>query len=712
MTLSRLGTWPPLPLDVYLRRPLPSLPFPLEEPGCRVFGRARQALWHAVQALGLHQGDEILVPAYHHGSEIEALLQAGLICRFYDVTHDLEPDPDHLNAMITRRTRALYLTHYLGFPQDAPRWLDWCRQRGLLLVEDAAQAWLASVEGRPVGSFGDLAIFCLYKTVGVPDGGVVVSQRPPDPPSAWPRLGGAALTRRHGAWLILRSARLASLSPWLERKAGPLDMEHALGDLDARPAVFTRFLLPRLLEPDPKAQRRMNYQLLLEQLSDQVPKPFTQLPEGACPFAFPIETDDKASLMARLERHRIIPLDLWSIAHPLLPAEEFPQAARLRKTVVGLPVHQELRLDDVERLVSVARRPPHYSRNEFDLEVFSSLEPLKQEWSRLARCSGNIFATWEWASTWWRHYGQGRRLLLTTVRSGGRLVGILPLYEWRTWPFRVLRFVGHGPGDQLGPICAFSDTRLVARALRHALNQLEWDVVVGELLPGEEPWNTMLGSQLLSREGNPLVRLGDDGWEGFLRTRSSHFRKHLRREVRTLARDHRIRYRLVDGSRDLTHEIDLLFRLHGARWASRSSSFLAEEAFHRSFARVAFDNGWLRLWFLEADEQPLAALYGFRFGGTESHYQGGRDPAWDTYSVGFVLLAHAIEQAAEDRMVEYRLLRGAEAYKYRFATSDSGLDTVGITRGPVAAMVLPLVRTVRGSGNPLGRLSRRIITAP
>jgi dTDP-4-amino-4,6-dideoxygalactose transaminase/CelD/BcsL family acetyltransferase involved in cellulose biosynthesis len=709
MTLTRLGTFPPLPLDVYLRPPVASLPFPLHEPGYRMFAKARHALWHGVQALGLREGDEILSPAYHHGSEIEALSRAGLVCRFYDVTPALEPDPAELEAMITARTRALYLIHYLGFPQDAARWLGWCRERGLLLIEDAAQAWLATVEGHPVGSFGDLAIFCLYKTVGVPDGGVLVSRQLPDQPSGSHRLGGGTLARRHGAWLILRSTRLAGFSPWFERKAGPLESEHALGRSTARPAALTKLLLSRLLESDPKAQRSFNYQLLLDELGDYVPKPFTQLPEGACPFAFPIETDDKRSMMALLERHRIIPLDLWSVPHRSLPVQSFPQAAQLRKKVVGLPVHQELGLDHIERIIKVVRGTPGPMASELELEVFSTLEPLKLEWSRLADCTRNIFATWEWASTWWQHYGCGRRLLVTTVRSRGRLIGILPLYEWRIRPFRVLRFLGHGPGDQLGPICAPADTPVVARALRHALNRMEWDIVVAELLSGQG-WHTMLGGQLLSREGNPLVHLGEDGWQGLLESRTGHFRKHLRRELHTLRRDHRIRYRLVDGSRDLADELDILFRLHAARWSNDSSSFTAHEAFHRSFASVALEKGWLRLWFLEADEQPVAALSGFRFAGTESHYQGGRDPAWSSHSLGFVLLAHAIEQAANDGMQEYRLLRGGEAYKYRFATADPGLQTVGVTRGPVAALTLPLLTTMRGSDNPLGRVSRRIIT--
>jgi dTDP-4-amino-4,6-dideoxygalactose transaminase len=128
-----------------------------------LFERARHGLWHGLRALGLGDDDEVLVPAYHHGSEIEALVRAGLTCRFYEASEGLAPDERELEALLGPRTRALHLIHYLGFPQEATRWRAWCEERGLFLIEDAAQAWLGSLEGRPLGSFGDIAIFCLYK---------------------------------------------------------------------------------------------------------------------------------------------------------------------------------------------------------------------------------------------------------------------------------------------------------------------------------------------------------------------------------------------------------------------------------------------------------------------------------------------------------------------------------------------------------------------
>ena len=194
-----------------MRRPLRRLPFPLEEPTCRVVAWARHGVWHGVRALGLQAGDAVLVPAWHHGSEVEALRQAGLDCRFYDSGPSLEPDPAEIDALVDSDVRALYLTHSLGFPRDARRWRAWCDARGLLLIEDAAQAWLATRDGHPAGSLGDLAVFCLYKTFGLAEGAALVSASPPAPVGLDPRLGMAPLARQHG--MCSPGARISRTQP-------------------------------------------------------------------------------------------------------------------------------------------------------------------------------------------------------------------------------------------------------------------------------------------------------------------------------------------------------------------------------------------------------------------------------------------------------------------------------------------------------------------
>jgi CelD/BcsL family acetyltransferase involved in cellulose biosynthesis len=136
--------------------------------------------------------------------------------------------------------------------------------------------------------------------------------------------------------------------------------------------------------------------------------------------------------------------------------------------------------------------------------------------------------------------------------------------------------------------------------------------------------------------------------------------------------------------------------------AGASKARPRSEAFHREFAARAFERGWLRLWLLELEGRAVAAWYGFRFGDADWHYQSGRDPTWDRYSVGAVLLARTIRDSAESGVPRYLFLRGGEAYKRRFATGDSGLETLTLGEGSVgqtaqlgAAGVMRLPASVR-----------------
>ncbi|MGI8573288.1 MAG: DegT/DnrJ/EryC1/StrS family aminotransferase [Solirubrobacteraceae bacterium] len=361
-SVGRLAVPPPLAPAVYARRPALDLPFPLDQPGCVLFARGRHAIWHGIRALNLPPDAEVLVPAYHCGSEVEALLRAGVGCRFYEATDSLEPDEDELGQLLDERVVALYLIHYLGFPQDVLHWRRWCDARNLLLIEDAAQGWFGMTDGRPMGSSGDLSIFTFYKTVGVPDGAALLQREPLPPPAHRPSLRLATLAIRHAEWLLARSPRLTDLEDRLShelkrvhRGVDPAMSTTLLGDPDSPPSRMTSFLLPRLVDPAAAERRRTNYQRLLEELGDVVATPFATLPAGACPWAFMVDTDDKQTFMERLLRHRIRGLDFWSAPHASLPADQFPGAGALRSRLVGLPVHQELEERDLARLAPAVR---------------------------------------------------------------------------------------------------------------------------------------------------------------------------------------------------------------------------------------------------------------------------------------------------------------------------------------------------------------------
>jgi hypothetical protein len=205
-----------------------------------------------------------------------------------------------------------------------------------------------------------MAVFSFYKAVGVPEGGALWSSRPTE--VALDRRSGRTarllrqLANRHEAWLTSRSSVAASLRAGSTHRWRSSAWTFHLGKVHAAPSRIVPFLLPRLLEPDPAGLRRDNYRVLLRELAGQVPAALSVVPDGSSPYFFPVQTTDKPGLIALLDEHEIDAVDFWAVPHPSLPAAAFPMAGTFRASIVGVPVHQELRGRDLERIATAVRR--------------------------------------------------------------------------------------------------------------------------------------------------------------------------------------------------------------------------------------------------------------------------------------------------------------------------------------------------------------------
>ncbi len=353
----------------------------------------------------------------------------------------------------------------------------------------------------------------------------------------------------------------------------------------------------------------------------------------------------------------------------------------------------------------VAGMSPPSGRVAVEPAGLDSLRP--EEWNELAAAGGSVFGTWEWASTWWRHFGAGRELALWVARTAdGRRAAVLPLYVWAGRPLRVLRFLGHLMGSRLGPICAPADRPLAALALARALEASRFHVCVADGLDGAVGWPALLGRRAWRRTASPRLSLRPFRcWDELLAGRSANFRQELRRKERSLGRQGEVCYRLASDPERLEADLDTLLSLHRARWGGETPFSTAED-FHRAFARQAFQRGWLRLWLLEVGGEAAAALYGLRFAGVEYYYQAGRAPTWARFSPGLLLLARSIRAAIEEGMDEYDLGPGGGAYKYRLADADPGREDVLWANGWAGRVALALLRAARRLPllrSPLGR---------
>ncbi len=414
--------------------------FPLDSDDLsRATMQGRYAVYWAVRALlGAVPGDpsrspQVLVPAYHHGVEVGAILAAGGSVRFYRVGPNMETLPEDVEAAIGPKTRAVLLVHHNGFPASPLQVAEICRRRGLVLLEDCAPALFSSIGDRPLGSLGDAACFSLHKVIPVPDGGVLrfsseSSERmvsgkarstltEADVRFLLPRfrmssvratlfhLAGMLLGARGGIdWAELeagagvgagvgargeRGEEAPSGNNWADvgknGSPGPKSRKRLssllldggrrlVGMLGARPpaiaeadfnpafidiaaSLATMRILSSVNPPSIVKRRRQNFHELHRLLSFYGEQlwPESSLPPGVSPLFYPFKVRDRDQALALLWSRGIAAVDLWRIAHPVYQRGQFPEADELRLSVIELPVHQDLDLEDMNRIADVAK---------------------------------------------------------------------------------------------------------------------------------------------------------------------------------------------------------------------------------------------------------------------------------------------------------------------------------------------------------------------
>src|SRR5436190_12667623 len=135
------------------------------------------ALLTALAGLGIGPGDEVIVPGYTFIASLSSVVYSRAIPVLAEVDRTFNLDPEDVKAKITPRTRAIMAVHMMGNPARLDELRAIADERGLLLIEDGAQAFGATYKGRPVGSIGHAGAFSfnVYKTITSGDGGMVVT---------------------------------------------------------------------------------------------------------------------------------------------------------------------------------------------------------------------------------------------------------------------------------------------------------------------------------------------------------------------------------------------------------------------------------------------------------------------------------------------------------------------------------------------------------
>jgi CelD/BcsL family acetyltransferase involved in cellulose biosynthesis len=325
---------------------------------------------------------------------------------------------------------------------------------------------------------------------------------------------------------------------------------------------------------------------------------------------------------------------------------------------------------------------------------FSAFKP---EWNELLHrtCCDNLFLTWEWQSTWWKHLGAGSLTLLGfRAEDDGRLAGIAPLF-----------FVQGEEGRTIGQLVGCRD---VSDYLDLIIEQGQEDAVYQTLLDylgGEAPaWDLVdfcnipqhsltfvRLRELAERRGYqtlvqveavcPIVELPAT-WDEYLMMLDKKQRHEVRRKLRKADAEADTRFFIVEPGHDLQAEMQSFVDLH-QKSTPEKDEFMDPlmEGFFFDIAQVLQEQGWLQLAFVEMNGERAAALLNFDYGNDILVYNSGYDPnKFSQLSPGIVVTARCIEHAIALGRSKFDFLRGDEVYKYRFGGQDTEVRRLVIAR--------------------------------
>lgn len=311
---------------------------------CRVKDGVRALL------AGLDATGPVLLPTYVPGGLVSAVTSAGFDVRYYPVDADLSLPVGAVEERIESLSPAVVMVvHYFGFADVGyPRLRDAAKESGALVVEDCARGLFSrGPDGTLLGSTGDVALHCVYKTLPAPNGGLVVRRggqldRPTERCSEWNdlvRLVGASALERLGVVPRETPSPVGS-----EPRTGP---GRESSGRPKSPGGLSRRALRNCRPAAVQSARLDRYRTLHEQLAGTGVDVVTpNAPPGAAPYGLgvlaPTETDRNRLLGAL--RHRRLPGEVltWSPVHRHDEVLADAGSMALRRRLLVLPTHQQV----------------------------------------------------------------------------------------------------------------------------------------------------------------------------------------------------------------------------------------------------------------------------------------------------------------------------------------------------------------------------------
>jgi dTDP-4-amino-4,6-dideoxygalactose transaminase len=146
---------------------------------CTALSSATAALHISLLALGIKEGDEVIIPALTFVADINVVRMVGATPVLADCTslNDWNMSAETIAKQITPKTKAVIIVHFAGYPCQMDAIVELCHEKGIALIEDVAHAPGAKYKGKSCGTFGDFGCFSFFtnKNLSVGEGGMISS---------------------------------------------------------------------------------------------------------------------------------------------------------------------------------------------------------------------------------------------------------------------------------------------------------------------------------------------------------------------------------------------------------------------------------------------------------------------------------------------------------------------------------------------------------
>lgn len=282
-----------------------------------------------------------------------------------------------------------------------------------------------------------------------------------------------------------------------------------------------------------------------------------------------------------------------------------------------------------------------------------------------------LFVIPAWLKVWWQTYGTGLEPHLCAIRCNDELIGVAPLF----FQGRKARLIGSPDVcDYLDVIVAPGGGKAFFQHLipylgQQGISQLDLGVVradsviFSELFAAAESLNCTVFSE---PEDVSMELELPASWDKFLKLLTGKERHEIRRKLRRLDEAGRVNFRVVENPTEASEGIDLFLALFKLNRSDKSDFMTAQRAsFFRSLAGAMAAAGILKLFFLDLDEKPAAAVMCFDYQSTVYLYNNGYDDQYRSLSVGLLSKVFAIQDSIRRGKNKYDFLKGTEVYKHR-----------------------------------------------